>query len=107
MGVAGFGAQTTRLRDTEYKEFTMEKLLDFPVSAADYKVSVRDFKAGSKSAIADINKRGLSAAVRYFNSKEPYITKYNSNQVISYWAGVQAALASWIKEFENANTSAS
>jgi hypothetical protein len=80
----------------------MDKLLDFPVSAADYKVSVRDFTAGSKSAKADINKRGLPAVVRYFNQKEPYITKYAEPSVISYWAGFQATLASWIWELEHA-----
>lgn len=80
----------------------MEKLLDFPVSAADYKVSVRDFKAGSRSSEMYIGQVGLAKAIRYFNQKEPYITKYAEPSVISYWAGYQAALANWIKDIENA-----
>lgn len=81
----------------------MDKLLDFPVSAADYKVSVRDFSAGSKSSKMYVSQVGLAKAVKYFNQKEPFISKYAEPSVISYWAGYQAALASWIKELEDAN----
>lgn len=81
----------------------MDKLLDFPVSHRDYKLNSKDFAAGASNAKDDIEQRGLETAVRYFNSKVPYISKYSGASVISYWGGFQGTLANAIKELEHAN----
>lgn len=74
----------------------MEEIAELPA----HKMCKRDFNAGAKNCRLYISEIGAVKVAKFYNDKAAQSSKWDSDRVLSYWAGYQSVL----KEIESANT---